>query len=73
MRCAPMLLVQIHNIHFTEFFSNLSHIDVVPSSRNKTIDQHLSMCIYLAVIKVDMVLKDANACYMIASLPLLEL
>lgn len=28
MSCAPMLLAQIHDIHFKEFCSNLSHTDI---------------------------------------------
>jgi len=28
IRCAPMLFIQIHGIHFKKFSSNLSHTDV---------------------------------------------
>lgn len=73
MRCAAMLLVQIYHIHFKEFSSNLRHTDVAASGGNKAIGWHLSMCIYLAVEKVDMGLQNAYTCYIIASLLLLEL
>ena len=38
MRCTPMLLVQIHDIHFKEFSSNLAHTDVAASGGNKAKD-----------------------------------
>lgn len=41
MRCAPMLLIQIHDISFKESSSNLSHIDVAASGSDKAIDWHL--------------------------------
>lgn len=41
MRCAPMLLVQIHDMSFKEFSSNLSHTDVAASGSNKAVNWHL--------------------------------
>lgn len=73
MRCVPVLLVQIHNIHFKELSINLSHTDLIASGGNQTINWHLSMCIYLDVEKVDMGLQNACTCYIITSLLLLEL
>lgn len=47
MRCVPVLLVQIHNIHFKELFINSSHTELIASHGNKTINWHLSIYVHL--------------------------
>lgn len=46
-----MLLIQIHNIHFMEFFSDLPHADVVASGGNKATEELDSIYVQLFICK----------------------